>query len=139
MTSKFTVFCECIFKKPRCSVRFIDFSEGAADIRYLFHLSIFQAQSSRSSTWETVYEVSAPDATTITVQNLIPYSNYRLRIIANNIVGPSAPSEASPDFQTLQDLPAHPPSNMTVRAMSSTLLRVRWIVSIVLNILQYNS
>ncbi|XP_050687397.1 protein sidekick-like isoform X4 [Eriocheir sinensis] len=86
-----------------------------------------QAQSSRSSSWETIYEVSAPDATTITVQNLIPYSNYHLRIIANNIVGSSVPSEPSPDFQTLQAQPAHPPSNMTVRAMSSTLLRVRWI------------
>ncbi|KAK8382212.1 hypothetical protein O3P69_015266 [Scylla paramamosain] len=86
-----------------------------------------QAQSSRSSTWETIYEVSAPDATTVTVQNLIPYSNYQLRIIANNIVGPSSPSEPSPDFQTLQAQPAHPPSNMTVRAMSSSLLRVRWI------------
>ncbi|XP_047493701.1 protein sidekick-like isoform X3 [Penaeus chinensis] len=86
-----------------------------------------QAQSSRSSTWETVYSVSAPDATTITVQNLIPYTNYHLRLIANNVVGASAPSEQSPEFQTLQAEPAHPPSNMTVRAMSSTQLRVRWI------------
>nr|XP_045601913.1 protein sidekick-like isoform X1 [Procambarus clarkii] len=86
-----------------------------------------QAQSSRSSTWETIYEVSAPDATTITVQNLIPYTKYRLRLIANNVVGSSTPSESSPDFQTLQAEPAHPPSNMTVRAMSSTQLRVRWI------------
>lgn len=86
-----------------------------------------QAQSSRSSTWETIYEVSAPDATTITVQNLIPYTNYHLRLIANNVVGPSDPSEPSPDFQTLQAEPAHPPSNMTVRAMSSKQLRVRWI------------
>ncbi|KAG7176448.1 sidekick-like 1 [Homarus americanus] len=86
-----------------------------------------QAQSSRSSTWETIYDVSAPDASTITVQNLIPYTKYRLRLIANNVVGASSPSESSPDFQTLQAEPAHPPSNMTVRAMSSTQLRVRWI------------
>ncbi|XP_064109452.1 protein sidekick-like isoform X2 [Macrobrachium nipponense] len=86
-----------------------------------------QALSSRSSTWETIYEVSAPDATTITVQNLIPFTKYYLRLIANNLVGMSEPSEASPEFQTLQAEPAHPPSNMTVRAMSATQLRVRWI------------
>lgn len=99
--------------------------------RLVHYFIYFQAQSSRSSTWETVYAVSAPDATTITVQNLIPYTNYHLRLIANNVVGASAPSEQSPEFQTLQAEPAHPPSNMTVRAMSSTQLRVRWIVSIV--------
>ncbi|CAL4093041.1 unnamed protein product, partial [Meganyctiphanes norvegica] len=86
-----------------------------------------QAQSSRSSAWDVVYEVSAPDATTINVHNLIPFTNYRLRLIANNVVGQSEPSEPSPEFQTLQAEPAHPPSNMTVRAMSSTELRVRWI------------
>ena len=105
-------------------------SSNVNERSYIFFLCLFQAQFSRSSTWETIYEVSAPDATTVTVQNLIPYSNYRLRIIANNIVGPSPPSGPSPDFQTLQAQPAHPPSNMTVRAMSSSLLRVRWIVSL---------
>ncbi|KAK7082429.1 Protein sidekick-2 [Halocaridina rubra] len=86
-----------------------------------------QALSSRSSAWETVYEVSAPEATTITVQNLIPYTKYYLRLLANNVVGTSEPSEPSPEFQTLQAEPAHPPSNMTLRAMSATQLRVRWI------------
>ncbi|KAK4323993.1 hypothetical protein Pmani_005348 [Petrolisthes manimaculis] len=86
-----------------------------------------QARSSRSSTWEKIYEVSAPEATTITVQHLIPYTTYHLRLIANNIVGASSASEPSPEFQTLQAEPAHPPSNMTVRAVSSTQLRVRWI------------
>ncbi|ROT77317.1 hypothetical protein C7M84_004018 [Penaeus vannamei] len=90
-------------------------------------MAMLQYPSGQSSTWETVYAVSAPDATTITVQNLIPYTNYHLRLIANNVVGASAPSEQSPEFQTLQAEPAHPPSNMTVRAMSSTQLRVRWI------------
>lgn len=96
---------------------------------YIYCTLYHQARSSRSSTWEKIYEVSAPEATTITVQHLIPYTTYHLRLIANNIVGASSPSEPSPEFQTLQAEPAHPPSNMTVRAVSSTQLRVRWIVS----------
>ena len=83
----------------------------------------------RNSNWEQVYEVTAPEAATITVRNLVPFTNYKLRLIANNIVGPSTASEPTPDFQTLQSEPAHPPSNMTVRAMSATQIRVRWIVS----------
>lgn len=53
----------------------------------------------------------------------------RLRLIANNVVGQSPPSEATKEFQTIQAPPAHPPRNVTVRAMSATELRVRWIVS----------
>jgi protein sidekick len=55
---------------------------------------------------------------------------YKLRIISNNVVGSSSPSEPTKEFQTIQAPPAHPPYNVTVRAMSATELRVRWIVSI---------
>lgn len=37
------------------------------------------------------------------------------------------PSEPTKDFQTLQAKPKHAPYNVTVRAMSSSELRVRWI------------
>lgn len=47
-----------------------------------------------------------------------------------NVVGPSEPSEATKEFETLQAPPAHPPWNVTVRAMSAKELRVRWIVSV---------
>jgi len=55
---------------------------------------------------------------------------YKLRLIANNVVGASEPSEPTKEFQTIQAPPSHPPKNVTVRAMSATELRVRWIVSI---------
>ncbi|XP_066157107.1 protein sidekick isoform X3 [Euwallacea fornicatus] len=86
-----------------------------------------QAQTARNSTWFMVYEISDPDATTITVTGLVPFTLYRLRLIANNVVGSSTPSEATKEFQTIQAPPAHPPKNVTVRAMSATELRVRWI------------
>lgn len=66
----------------------------------------------------------------MTVNNLIPFSTYKLRLIAMNVVGVSEPSDATKEFQTIQAPPAHPPWNVTVRAMSATQLRVRWTVSI---------
>ncbi|KAK3912682.1 Protein sidekick [Frankliniella fusca] len=86
-----------------------------------------EAQTTRNSTWLPVYEESAPDATTLIVNKLTPFSLYKLRLIANNVVGPSVPSESTKEFQTIQAPPAHPPFNVTVRAMSATELRVRWI------------
>lgn len=89
-----------------------------------------EAQTARNKTWFTIYEVSDPDATTITVRKLVPFTLYMLRLIANNVVGASQPSEPSKEFQTIQAAPSDPPKNVTVRAMSATELRVRWIVSI---------
>lgn len=85
-----------------------------------------QAQSSRNSTWDVLWEVTDPEATTITVRNLIPFTEYALRLVANNVVGPSAPSEPTKRFQTIQAPPSHAPYNVTVRAVSATQLRVRW-------------
>ncbi|XP_022907752.1 protein sidekick isoform X2 [Onthophagus taurus] len=86
-----------------------------------------EAQTARNSTWFEVYDISDPDASTITVEGLVPFTLYRLRLIANNVVGASGPSEPSKEFQTIQAPPSHAPKNVTVRAMSATELRVRWI------------
>lgn len=86
-----------------------------------------EAQTARNFTWFTIYETSDPDATTLTVNGLMPFTSYRLRLIATNVVGPSESSEPTKEFQTIQARPMHPPFNVTVRAMSATELRVRWI------------
>lgn len=86
-----------------------------------------EAQTARNLTWFTIYDVSDPDASTLTVTGLMPFTSYRLRLIATNVVGPSEPSEPTKDFQTIQARPMHAPLNVTVRAMSATELRVRWI------------
>ncbi|KAL0272261.1 UNVERIFIED_CONTAM: hypothetical protein PYX00_005306 [Menopon gallinae] len=88
---------------------------------------IVEGQTARNSSWFTVFEVSDPDASTVTVTDLVPFTTYRLRLIARNVVGSSEPSEPTKEFQTIQAPPAHPPRNVTVRAMSATELRVRWI------------
>lgn len=87
-----------------------------------------EALTTRNNTWFRLMEVTdEPDATTITVTGLVPFSLYRLRLVAWNVVGASVPSEPSKEFQTIQAVPSHAPKNVTVRAMSATELRVRWI------------
>lgn len=88
---------------------------------------IVEGRTARNDIWSKIFEVSDPDASTLTVTGLSPYTQYTLRIIARNIVGESAPSENTKDFQTLQAKPKHAPYNVTVRAMSASELRVRWI------------
>ena len=52
---------------------------------------------------------------------------YSLRLVANNVVGPSEPSLPTKKFQTIQANPKHAPQNVTIRAFEFTKLNVRWI------------
>lgn len=94
------------------------------------YVVVLQAQTARNTSWFSMFEEDSPDATTLTVVGLLPFTMYRLRLTARNVVGPSEPSEPTKEFQTIQAPPSHPPRNVTVRAMSHTELRVRWIVSL---------
>ena len=51
---------------------------------------------------------------------------YQLRLVANNVVGRSLPSEPTKNFQTIQAQPKHAPMNVTIRAFEFTKLNVRW-------------
>lgn len=77
----------------------------------------------------TIFDIFAPDAQSIIVKTLVPFTTYRLRLIATNVVGSSAPSAPCKEFQTIQAPPKNAPNNVTVRAVSANDLRVRWIVS----------
>lgn len=88
-------------------------------------------QIDNNDTWVPIYEISDPDARTILVPNLRPFTMYRLRITAVNIVGPGNYSAPSRQFQTAQAPPNVPPDNVTVRAINSTALRISWAVSTV--------
>jgi protein sidekick len=74
-----------------------------------------------------IYEVLDTEASTITVNNLIPYKEYSLRLVAHNVKGPSPPSLPTTTFQTLQAKPRHLPQNVTIRAFEFTKLNVHWI------------
>merc|ERR1719266_3228743 len=86
-----------------------------------------EALSARNASWTTIYQVSDPEASTLTVKNLIPYMEYSLRLVAHNVKGPSPPSLPTKTFQTIQARPSHPPQNVTIRAFEFTKLNVRWI------------
>ncbi len=58
---------------------------------------------SPSPVMQVIYELSDPNADSYEVPVLIPYTDYRFRIIALNVVNRSAPSEPSRRIQTLQD------------------------------------
>ncbi|KAL3875338.1 hypothetical protein ACJMK2_033296 [Sinanodonta woodiana] len=87
---------------------------------------IVQALEGSDTAWKEIYQVSDPDARSILVYNLRPFTNYRLRLIAENIVGQSGSSDPTGLFQTLQDAPSVPPGNVTVRALNATAIRVSW-------------
>uniref|UniRef100_A0A5S6Q0T3 Protein-tyrosine-phosphatase n=1 Tax=Trichuris muris TaxID=70415 RepID=A0A5S6Q0T3_TRIMR len=87
---------------------------------------IVEALVGSSSVWQEVFNVSAPRAKSITVTGLRPHTNYTLRLIAENVVGRSAPSAPSSPFETLQDVPEFSPSDFDAQPISDHSIRVTW-------------
>ncbi|RWS25179.1 sidekick-like protein [Leptotrombidium deliense] len=89
---------------------------------------IVEAEELGSNNWTMIYESkNQSQSDFILVQNLKPYTKYRLRLIPVNVVGKSTEtSEPSPSFETLQSPPSSPPLNVTLRPMNLTSLKVRW-------------
>lgn len=89
-------------------------------------LWIVQAKTATMTDFQEIFTFPDPAAREIWVQNLKPYTKYKLRVIAKNIVGESGPSEPTREFETLQAAPGEPPGSVTVRALNATALRVSW-------------
>lgn len=96
------------------------------DGKTTINLWIVEAQTENNSSWVRIYSISDPTANQILVKNLLPYTRYKLRIIAQNIVDNSEPSEPCNQFQTKQAAPGVAPEDVTPRAINSTAIRVRW-------------
>ncbi|CAB1313297.1 unnamed protein product, partial [Coregonus sp. 'balchen'] len=78
--------------------------------------------------WVTVHQLlNEPDARSLEVPGLNPYTFYRFRMRQVNIVGTSAPSLPSRKIQTLQAPPDMSPANVTLRTASETSLWLRWV------------
>ncbi|XP_069050665.1 protein sidekick-2 isoform X3 [Lepisosteus oculatus] len=78
--------------------------------------------------WVLVHQVpNEPDARSLEVPNLNPYTFYRFRMRQVNIVGTSPPSQPSRKIQTLQAPPDIAPANVTLRTASETSLWLRWV------------
>ncbi|ESO89015.1 hypothetical protein LOTGIDRAFT_106770, partial [Lottia gigantea] len=89
-------------------------------------LWIVEALVGSSNKWIEIYSISDPSANQIRVLNLIPFTQYTFRLIAENIVGRSNASDPTRVIQTKMAAPGIPPGNVTVRALNSTALRISW-------------
>ncbi|XP_078728944.1 protein sidekick-2 [Lampetra fluviatilis] len=81
-----------------------------------------------SEEWLRLYELdNEPDARSLEIPNLTPFTHYRFRMKQTNIVGSSPASLPSRTMQTLQSPPDLAPANLTVRTASETSLWLRWV------------
>lgn len=63
-----------------------------------------------------MYEkANAPNATKLIVENLLPFTNYTLRMYARNVKGISKASLPTEKFQTLADVPSQTPAYLSAR------------------------
>ncbi|XP_040032310.2 protein sidekick-2 isoform X2 [Gasterosteus aculeatus] len=78
--------------------------------------------------WVMVHQVTnEPEARSLEVPGLNPYTFYRFRMRQVNIVGTSPPSQPSRKIQTLPAPPDVAPANVTLRTASETSLWFRWM------------
>ncbi|XP_035889307.1 protein sidekick-2 isoform X2 [Phyllostomus discolor] len=78
--------------------------------------------------WLLIHQLSnEPDARSMEVPNLNPFTYYSFRMRQVNIVGTSPPSQPSRKIQTLQAPPDMAPANVTLRTASETSLWLRWM------------
>ncbi|KAJ4932428.1 hypothetical protein JOQ06_010850 [Pogonophryne albipinna] len=78
--------------------------------------------------WLMVHQLTnEPDARSLEVLDLNPYTFYRFRMRQVNIVGISPPSQPSRKIETLQAAPDIAPANVTLRTASETSLWLRWV------------
>ncbi|KAL0598185.1 Protein sidekick-2 [Plecturocebus cupreus] len=78
--------------------------------------------------WLLIHQLSnEPDARSMEVPDLNPFTYYSFRMRQVNIVGTSPPSQPSRKIQTLQAPPDMAPANVSLRTASETSLWLRWM------------
>ncbi|KAM9044333.1 protein sidekick-2 isoform 5-T5 [Megaptera novaeangliae] len=78
--------------------------------------------------WLLIHQLpNEPDARSMEVPDLNPFTYYSFRMRQVNIVGTSPPSQPSRKIQTLQAPPDMAPANVTLRTASETSLWLRWM------------
>ncbi|XP_013926908.1 PREDICTED: protein sidekick-2 [Thamnophis sirtalis] len=93
-----------------------------------WQVEVQMGQTGESEEWMLIHQLSnEPEARSMEVPNLNPYTYYSFRMRQVNIVGTSPPSLSSRRIQTLQAPPDVSPANITVRTASETSLWLRWM------------
>uniref|UniRef100_A0A8D3BIJ2 Sidekick cell adhesion molecule 1a n=1 Tax=Scophthalmus maximus TaxID=52904 RepID=A0A8D3BIJ2_SCOMX len=86
-----------------------------------------QVRGGEEEAWRGVYQKdNQPDADTLEIPDLAPFTQYRFRIRQVNIVGSSPMSAPSRLIQTLQAAPDTHPSNLTLLSATQTSLCFTW-------------
>ncbi|KAE9550691.1 hypothetical protein FO519_006092 [Halicephalobus sp. NKZ332] len=79
-----------------------------------------------SSIFTQIFNISAPKARSFTVEGLRPFTKYKLRLIAENVRGRGAPSDATRVFQTRQTDPENPPEKVFAEPISDNQISLVW-------------
>ncbi|XP_070837515.1 protein sidekick-1 isoform X2 [Chaetodon trifascialis] len=84
-------------------------------------------EDGKEEAWRVVYQKdNQPDADTLDIPDLTPFTQYRFRMQQVNIVGSSPMSAPSRLIQTLQAAPDTHPANLTLLSATQTSLCFRW-------------
>ncbi|KAM3622738.1 uncharacterized protein V6R79_002616 [Siganus canaliculatus] len=113
---------------PRtATLRFRPGPDGKTDIsRWIVEAQVVK-EDGQDEPWRVVFQKeNQPDADTLEIPNLTPFTRYRFRMQQENIVGSSPVSAPSRLIQTLQAAPDTPPSNLTLLWSTQSSLSVGW-------------
>uniref|UniRef100_A0A3B3VF56 Protein sidekick-1-like n=1 Tax=Poecilia latipinna TaxID=48699 RepID=A0A3B3VF56_9TELE len=88
---------------------------------------IVEGQVCLEEAWRVVYQKdNEPNADTLEITSLTPFTQYRFRMQQVNIVGSSPMSAPSRLIQTLQAAPDTHPSNLSLVSVTQTSLHFSW-------------
>ena len=106
---------------------------GSSDV--LSDYSIEFQESAKSDQGWTGAKTQSASVTTVTdIQQLIPFTEYNVRVVAIYSQGAADPTISEVrSARTLAEIPSDPPQNVQVRALNNTALRFSWQVGGVLS------
>uniref|UniRef100_A0A3Q2E7L1 Sidekick cell adhesion molecule 1b n=1 Tax=Cyprinodon variegatus TaxID=28743 RepID=A0A3Q2E7L1_CYPVA len=113
---------------PRTAMlRFRPGSDGKTAIsRWIVEGQVVK-EDGKEEAWRVVYQKdNEPNADTLEIPSLTPFTQYRFRMQQVNIVGSSPMSAPSRLIQTLQAAPDSHPSNLSLVSATQTSLRFNW-------------
>ncbi|KAM3864644.1 LOW QUALITY PROTEIN: protein sidekick-1-like [Diretmus argenteus] len=113
---------------PRsATLRFRPGSDGKTAIsRWIIEGQVVK-EVGKEEAWRVLYQKdNQPEADTLEIPDLTPFTQYRFRMRQVNIVGSSPLSAPSRLIQTLQAAPDMHPSNLTLLSATQTSLHFQW-------------
>lgn len=98
------------------------FSGNSAVIRYILE---YKTNCSEGKGWQEVSTPAGSD-TRLTITGLTPVCYYEVRMFAQNALGRSDPTSGTLVFQTGEEVPGGPPTDVIIETTSSTSVKIKW-------------